>query len=105
MLFHLTKRLLETKWRDPNEEPKLYLFGQLKRVTRQWLDNHLMCKGKTFPAQLLYQELADIACERITAGITASFMGDRPVKAMLDPFTPAGSTAFVNFTTSKKERW
>ena len=31
LLFHLTKRLLETRWRDPGEEPKLHLFGQLKR--------------------------------------------------------------------------
>ena len=45
LLFHLTKRLLETKWRDPGEEPRLHLFGQLKRVARQWLDNHLVCKG------------------------------------------------------------
>ena len=35
LLFHLTKRLLETKWRDPGEEPKLHLFGQLKRITRE----------------------------------------------------------------------
>jgi len=40
LLFHLTKRLLETKWRDPGEEPKLHLFGQLKAITRQWLDGH-----------------------------------------------------------------
>ena len=25
LLFHVTKRLLYTKWRDPGEEPKLYL--------------------------------------------------------------------------------
>ena len=35
LLFHLTKRLIETKWRDPGEEPKLHLFGQLKRITRE----------------------------------------------------------------------
>ena len=27
LLFHLTQRLLYTKWRDPNEDPKLHLFG------------------------------------------------------------------------------
>ena len=68
----MTKRLLETKWRDPGEEPKLHLFGQLKRITRQWLDDHLVCKGGTYPAQLMYQELADMACERITAGIVSN---------------------------------
>ncbi len=70
LLLHITKRLLFTKWRDPGEEPKLYLFGQLRRVAKQWLDNCLVCKGGTYPAQLMYQELADIACERITAGVT-----------------------------------
>jgi type III restriction enzyme len=30
ILFHLTKHLIYTKWRDPDEEPKLHLFGQLK---------------------------------------------------------------------------
>ena len=27
--------------RDPGEEPKLHPFGQLKRVSKQWLDNCL----------------------------------------------------------------
>ena len=68
LLFHVAKRLLYTKWRDPGEDAKLHLFGQLKRITKQWLDNCLVCKGGTYPAQLMYQELADMACERITAG-------------------------------------
>jgi type III restriction enzyme len=46
-----------------------------------------------------------MACERIKAGITASMVGDRPVKAILDPYNPEGSTAHVNFTTSKATRW
>ncbi|MBL7189479.1 MAG: DEAD/DEAH box helicase family protein, partial [Phycisphaerae bacterium] len=49
LLFHVAKRLLYTKWRDPGEEPKLHLFGQLKRITKQWLDTCLVCKGGTFP--------------------------------------------------------
>jgi type III restriction enzyme len=57
LLFHLTKRLLEKHWREPDEDPKLTLFGQLKRVAKEWLDNHLVCKGKTYPAQLMYLTL------------------------------------------------
>lgn len=106
LLFHLTQRLLYTKWRDPGEEPKLHLFGQLKRITKQWLDGYLVCKGGTFPAQLMYQELADIACSRITAAITqAEQSKDRPIKALLDPYNPMGSTMHVNYYTSKTERW
>src|SRR5471030_129137 len=33
LLFHVTQRLLYTKFRDPGEEPTLHLFGQLKRIT------------------------------------------------------------------------
>jgi len=105
LLFHLTKRLVYTKWRDAGEEPKLNLFGQLKRITKEWLVHYLVCKGGTYPAQLIYQELADMACERITAGITRSFVGQSPIKAVLDPYNPTGSTLYVNFNTSRKDRW
>ena len=105
LLFHLTHRLLDTKWRDPGEEPKLHLFGQLKRITKQWLEGCLVCKGSTYPAQLMYQELADMACERITAAITRAEIGSRPVKAVLDPYNPVGSTVHVNFNTTKTSRW
>lgn len=105
ILFEVTKRLLYTKWRDPGEEPKLHLFGQLKRITKQWLDNYLVCKGDTYPGLLMYQELADMACEKITRGISEHFKDERPVKALLDAYNPTGSTAFVRFNTSKTDRW
>ncbi len=105
ILYHITKRLIETKFRDPSEEPKLYLFGQLKRITAEWLEHHLECRGGTYPAQLLYQELADMACERITQAVSSAFEGERPIMAILDPYNPEGSTAHVNFTTTKKSRW
>jgi len=105
ILYHLTHRLIYTKWRDPGEDPKLNLFGQLKRIAKQWLDTCLTCKGGTYPAQLMYQEMADMACEKITAAITRSHIDNRPVKAMLDPYNPIGSTSHVNFNTSKTDRW
>ena len=105
LLFHLTNRLITSKWRNPGEAPPLHLFGQLKRVAKKWLDTCLDCKGGTYPAQLMYQELADMACERITAAITRAMSDSRPIKAVLDPYNPTGSTMHVNFTTSKKDRW
>jgi type III restriction enzyme len=105
LVFNITKRLLETKWRDPGEEPKLHLFGQLKRITKEWLDTCLECKGDTYPGLLMYQALADIACDRITAAITRAELGKRPVKAVLDPYNPTGSTRHVNFNTSKTDRY
>jgi len=52
VLYELTSYLVLNKWRDPGEDPKLHLFGQLKRIAKQWLDTYLICKGGTYPAQL-----------------------------------------------------
>ena len=105
LVFQLTQRLLYTHWRDPGEPPKLHLFGQLKRVTKEWLDGYLHCKGDTHPALLMVQELADMACNKITAAITRQFLGVRPIKALPDPYNPTGSTRQVRFNTSKTSRW
>jgi type III restriction enzyme len=108
LLMHLTKHLLYSKFRDPGEEAKLHLFGQLKRIVKQWLENHLICRGQDiYPAQLLYLELADRACERIKQAIDRANVekGNSQIQAVLDPYNPVGSTTHVNFTTSKTERW
>ena len=106
LLFHLTRHLLTRHWRDPDGAPKLHLFGQLKRIAREWLETCLVCKGGTFPAQLIYLALADMACERITLGIVeATKSPERPIRVLLDPYNPEGSTAHVNFNSSKTTRW
>ena len=107
VVYHLTSHLLYHKFRDSGDAPKLHLFGQLKRVTRAWLDGgYLRCTGGTFPAQLMYRDIADIAAERIKAAIAdAPASKERPIKAILDSYNPRGSSAFVNFTTSKETRW
>jgi type III restriction enzyme len=106
VLFHLAKHLLYEKFRDPGEQPKLHLFGQLKRIAREWFDGgHLVCEGGTKPGQLLYRQIADRACEKIMAAITISHADSKPVRAILDPYNPTGSTNFVNFTTTKDTFW
>jgi type III restriction enzyme len=106
VLFHLTRHLIYRTYRDPNGTPKLHLFGQIKRIVRHWLDGgYLVCKGDTKPGQLLYLELAERAANKIKAAIAETLVGERPVKAILDPYNPTGATRFVNFTTSKALRF
>ncbi|WP_242489357.1 restriction endonuclease [Pseudomonas sp. TH08] len=108
LLMELTKHLLFQHWRDQGQDAPIALFGQLKRIVRQWLEECLECKGGTCAAQLMYRELADRACQYITKGITAKELKKgRQVKAILDPFNPTGSTAHVRFNTSRPgiERW
>jgi len=106
VVYELTSHFLMTRWRDANGDPQLHLFGQLKRVVKQWLDEKcLICKGGTYPAQLKYKMLAEMACHKIMAGITREFMGKKPIKALLDAYNPTGSTRHVNFNTSRQDRW
>lgn len=106
LLYHLAWHLLITKFRDADDEPKMGLFNHLKRVVRQWIDGgYLKCTEGTYPAQLVYRQLADRAASRIAAAITISQVGEKPVKSMIDAFNPTGSTSFVNFATSKTSKW
>ncbi len=106
IVYKLTQHLLTTKYRDPGEEPKMYLFGQLKRIARQWLEGgYLRCTGGTYPAQLMYREIADMAAERIKNAITETMKDRNPITVILDAYNPTGSSQHVNFTTSKALRW
>ena len=104
VVIRLTKRLLETRWRDGSDEPKVHLFGSLRRVVREYLDGYLDCRGGVYPAQALYPGIIDMACNRITAAITSK-TGERSIKALLDTYNPVGSTRHVSFTTSKDNIW
>ena len=39
--MHLTKRLLETKFRDADEGIKLNMYGRARSIVREWLDELL----------------------------------------------------------------
>lgn len=106
LVYHLVRHLLLSKYRDEDGEPRLALFGQMKRIVNKWLDEgYLKCSGDTYPAQLAYRQLADMAVNRIAAAITLSQMGAKPVKAVVDAYNPVGSSAHVNFATTKKGLW
>ena len=103
--FHLTEHLMETRWREDGQPFNARLFTRLKYIVDEWMDDHLKCLGGTYPAQLMYKVLADEAAQRITDAITRTFIGERRIIALIDPYNPIGSTASVNFNTSKTDRW
>ena len=102
VVYHLAQHLLYEKFRDANEEPKYHLFVDARRIVKRFLDEKLACDGGTAIGQLLYRQLADEACDRIVAGIAARHEGEKPIKAVVDPYNPTGSTAAVNFNTTKE---
>ena len=105
LAFHLGKRLLEKYFRGADGVPKLHMMGEILCIAKEWLDGgYLVCEGGTRPEQLLYTVLADDACERIHAAIGRT-VGEKRVRAILDPYNPRGATSEVDFRTSKRTRW
>jgi len=102
IVWDLSKHILYKYFRDEDGEPKLHLMGQIKRITRQWIDGkYLDCKGDTGPWMLEYLNVANQAAERIYNAIVTSIGDKDKVKAVLDPYNPKSSTAQVGFSTTK----
>lgn len=103
--FELAAKLVR-KLAKAGEQPANGLFQNARRLVKQWLKECLTCVGDTYPAQLLYPELADLACERIIAGIVhTGLQQERTLLAVADPYNPIGSTAHLAFNTSKDDLW
>lgn len=100
--FDLAKLVLYKYFKDQDGEPKLHLFGQIKRIARQWLEEgYLQCKGDTGPWMLEYLDIGSQAAERIYNGIVNSIGDKERIMAVLDPYNPKSSTAYVGFSTTK----
>lgn len=93
---HLLKR-----FGDGSADLPVHLFGQVRRVVRDWLDGgYLVLKG--VPMGVLdYLEIKDQAAERIFLACQRYEHGPKAIKAILDPYNPLGSSRHVGFTTSK----
>lgn len=98
--------LVMQKLRDANERPKMHLYPKAKLIVRTWLDAGLLqCKGGTQPAQILYKQLTDEACDLILGALADQPKGEPILRAVLDPYMPTGTTLGVNFNTSKATRF
>ncbi|WP_424830566.1 BPTD_3080 family restriction endonuclease [Ruegeria sp.] len=103
--FEIANYWVSEKLRDPNGEPKTYLFPHAKRIVLQWLkSDKVICKEGTRLAQFLYKQLTDEVCDLLMGALIDQPNGKPVIRATLDPFTPEGSTTDVNFTTSKESR-
>ena len=103
----IAKHLLYRDFKDEYGQPKMHLMMDLRRICREWIDDHLDCVGNVQPAQILNSSDLEKACDKIRTAITFAGLekGDRPVVAIIDPYNPVGSTAAVNFRTSKQTLW
>ncbi len=105
VVYELTSAPRSYEMADADGDPQLHLFGQLKRIARQWLDDYLVCKGGTYPGTADVQDAG-------RHGLRAHHCRHHPrlhrraaSQGLLDPYNPVGSTTHVNFNTSKTDRW
>ena len=100
--FHIAKRLLYSRYRDPGQDPPMHLFGDLQRAARHWVsEGYLTHKGVPIGA-IRYPELEERAAELIFMACQRANQGEKRIKAILDAYNPSGSTRAVAFNTSKE---
>lgn len=110
--FLLAKLVLEKYFRQDGQvrterdgthhfdaEVKMWLFPQVLRIARQWLQECVTCKDHTFPQLLLLVGLAHEAADHIHQAIAASQPDAKVLIPMLRPYDTVGSTREVEFDT------
>ncbi len=78
-----------------------WLFPQLVEATRDWMQTSLTLHDRVFPQLLLLHEKASEAVERIVRGILSADRSAPRLIAIPDAADPEGSTAEIDFDTSK----
>jgi type III restriction enzyme len=78
-----------------------WLFPQLLEAARDWMRTSLDLHDHTFPQLLLLHQQLGAAVERIARGLVSEERGEAQLVAVLSPYEPEGSTAGVDFDTTK----
>nr|WP_279338759.1 DEAD/DEAH box helicase family protein [Sphingomonas sp. BGYR3] len=99
--LRLAEWIVRRRMTPDGERPNTGLILQMKPIVRRWMAEHLVTKGGTQPAQLLYYNIADWVADRIMAAVTRAQGDSGRVIAMLDPYNREGSTRHVGFNTSR----
>ncbi|MBA2373618.1 MAG: restriction endonuclease subunit R, partial [Chloroflexi bacterium] len=101
--FTVAKRTLDNHFRDDDGAERPWLFPQLVRIARRWIDESVIpyMKDGAFPQLLLFTEYSHAAAERIQRAIYAGTRGEKRLVPNLRPYEPIGSTDDVRCETTK----
>jgi type III restriction enzyme len=99
--FVIARRILEQYFRDQQNNPRIWLFPDLLRITKDWLAQCLTLKDNTFPQLLLLVENSYTAADRIYRAIVKAAGGDKRLLPIPKPYDTLGSTRHVDFDTTR----
>jgi len=101
VVFVIARRILEQYFRDDDGNPKVWVFPDLIRIARDWMARCLKCKDNTFPQLLLLVAKRDEVASRIYRAIAKADPGAKRLLAIPKPYDTVGSTAHVDFDTTR----
>jgi type III restriction enzyme len=106
IILKLTGHLVFQKLRDGEDRPIASLIPKIKPIVRRFLDEFVDCRGCTVKAQLMHLQLADDVANIILGAINMHHAGTekQPIRAVLAPYAPTGSTLDVGFNTATEDR-
>ena len=82
-------------------EVQHWFFPQLVQIARQWLNECIVCKDNTFVQMLLLTQPAYNAADRIYHAVVRGDSGEKQLLPMMNTYNPIGSTAAVDFDTTR----
>ena len=97
--FRLARAVLESYFRDDDENVKPWLFPDLLSIAQRWRSECLKLKDNTFPQLLILIEHLSDATDRIYKGIVAATPGEKRLLPIPKPYDTEGSTNWVRFDT------
>lgn len=106
VIFDVAGLLLRTYFKDADGALQVWRYPELVRITERWFDECLTCAGGTLPQFLKWRSLATQAVDRIHRAIVPSITAPPDgsqghLLPILNPYNPEGTTARVDFVTSK----
>ncbi|MBH0114370.1 DEAD/DEAH box helicase family protein [Novosphingobium sp. YJ-S2-02] len=101
IVFRMAEMIVKRRLTEAMQPINAGLVMQMRTIVRRWMNEYLVCKGSTRPAQILYYAIADRVADRIMNAITRGAEGGGRVLAILDPYNREGSTRSVSFMTSQ----
>jgi type III restriction enzyme len=106
VIFDVAGVLLREKFKDEDGNLEVWRYPELVKITERWFAECLDCKGDFRPQFLKWRSLAIRAVEKIWRAVLPSREGavsgtETALLPVLNAYNPSGSTAHVDFTTSK----
>ncbi len=103
--FSLAHRVLSEYLNPTADGEQPWRFPELVSICREWIDNSLKLKDRTFVGLLLMSEPQHKAADKIYKAIvrgSAGGQGSKRLVPLVNPYSPEGTTAGIDFDTTRK---